>query len=318
MFPPKLSKSAIEHSDDDHRDERCDEHDAVKAVQDAAVAGEDGAVVLDAALALDHAGEQVAVDAQHRRHTGQQRNDDIHRDADVRAGKSLQSVGCDGVDHRDDHAADHRAQHTADGTFDRLLGADHGAELVLAEGAACKVGAGVAAPGKAEDQQDEKDRIIAVFRHRQQLLQPDERIEAEHHDARKHHKTAGLRKADGAVAHHEIDGVEQHEQERSRHDQRPPDGIAGQHDQQRIRHGDGVQQPVLLFEAEGHIDLVDGDEGDGSDHKVEDHRVKGKEHTDQNEDAHHGGYDSCFHRVFLLGCVCRGWFRCRRTGGSAC
>ena len=45
VFPPKLSKSAIEHSDDDHRDEGCDEHDAVKAVQDAAVAGEDGAVV---------------------------------------------------------------------------------------------------------------------------------------------------------------------------------------------------------------------------------------------------------------------------------
>ena len=38
------------------------------------MAREDGAVVLDATLALDHAGEQVAVDAQHRSHTGQQRN----------------------------------------------------------------------------------------------------------------------------------------------------------------------------------------------------------------------------------------------------
>ena len=59
----------IEDRRDHHGDERCNEHHTVKAVQDAALAWENGAVILDAALALDHAGKQVAINAQHRRHT---------------------------------------------------------------------------------------------------------------------------------------------------------------------------------------------------------------------------------------------------------
>ena len=111
-----MSESAIEDGNDDHGDKGRDEHHAVKTIQNAAVAGENGAVILDAALALDDAGEQVSVNAKYRRHTGQQRNDNVHRDADVGAGERLHPVGSDGVDQRDDHAADHRAQHAADGT----------------------------------------------------------------------------------------------------------------------------------------------------------------------------------------------------------
>ena len=88
-----------------------------------------------------------------------------------------------------------------------FFGADHRAELMLAKGTACKVGTGIAAPGKAEDEQDKEHRIIAVLLHRQQLLEPDKGIEAENHDAGEHQQAAGLLIADGAVAHHQIDGV---------------------------------------------------------------------------------------------------------------
>ena len=98
------------------------------------MAREDGAVVLDAALALDHAGEQVAVDAQHRSHTGQQRNDDIHGYANIGAGELFHPVCCDGVDDRDQHTEYHSTQHAAYSALHRLFGADHRAELMLAKG----------------------------------------------------------------------------------------------------------------------------------------------------------------------------------------
>ena len=161
------------------------------------MARENGAVILDAALALDHAGKQVAINAQHRRHTGQQRNDNVHRNTDVGAGKGLHPVRRDGINEGRRHTEHHRAQHAANGTLHGLFGADHRAELVLAERAACKVGAGIAAPGKAEDEQDEEDGVIAVLLHGQQLLEPDERVEAEDHNARKHRKAAGFLVADG-------------------------------------------------------------------------------------------------------------------------
>ena len=227
---------------------------------------EDGAVVLDAALALDHAGKQVAVDAQHSGDTAQQRDNHIHGNADIRAGKGLHAVCRYGVDEGGDHAEHHGAQHTADGTLHRLFGADHRAQLMLAEGAACKIGTGIAAPCKAEDEQDEENRVIAEFFHWQTLLEQNEGVEAEDHDARKHQKTAGLLVADGTVAHHQIDGKKGDQHKGHRHDQLAHGAIAGKHDQQCIGYQHCVHEPVLFFKAEGAVNLVDGDQGDGCDH----------------------------------------------------
>ena len=52
------------------RHERHDQKHTVEPVQNAAVSGEDGTEVLDAALALDGAGEQVAHDAHHAAENG--------------------------------------------------------------------------------------------------------------------------------------------------------------------------------------------------------------------------------------------------------
>ena len=165
--------SAVEHRGNDHGHEGRNEHDAVEPVQDSAVAREDGAVVLDAALTLDHAGEQVAVDAQHRGHHAQQPNDDIHGNSHVGPAEHLHPVGGHRVDHGGQDPEEHGAQHPADGPFHRLFGAHHRAELVFAEGPACKIGAGVPAPGKAEDQQDEKDRVIIKSNGEYTYLLPD-------------------------------------------------------------------------------------------------------------------------------------------------
>ena len=123
------------------------------------MAGENGAVIFDTHLTLDGRGEEIAQNAQHRRHGAHGGNDDIvtrgdsHRQAGEPAGKRAVNNGCQ---QPDDHAADH----TADGAFHRFVGAYHRSQLVLAERAARKVGAGIAAPGKAQDQQDEVDGII--------------------------------------------------------------------------------------------------------------------------------------------------------------
>ena len=264
------------------------------------MARENGAVVLDAALALDHAGKQVTINAQHRRHTAQQGNDDVHRHADIGAGKGFHAVGSHRVDQGRHHAEHHGAQHTADGTLHGLFGADHRAQLMLAEGTARKVGAGVAAPGKAEDEQDEEHGIVAELLHRQQFLEPDEGVEAEDHDARKHEQTAGLLVADGAVPHHQIDGVKGDQHKGHRHDQTAHDHVVGGHHQQGIRHQCRVHQPVLFGKAQRIVDLVDGNERDGCNDQIEDQRVEGEHDANEDDDAHNGCDNACFHRLALL------------------
>ena len=171
---------------------------------------------------------------------------------------------------------------------------------MLAERAACKVGAGIAAPGKAEDEQDEEDGVIAVLLHGQQLLEPDERVEAEDHNARKHRKAAGFLVADGPVAHHQIDGIEQHHQERGGHDQTAVELITRQHDQECVWHQNPIHQPVLLFKAEGTVDLVDGDQRNGRDDQIKDQGVKREQNANEDDNAHNGCDDSCFHRALFL------------------
>src|SRR5699024_11274787 len=63
----------------------------------------------------------------------------------------FRSVCDEGIGHRDNDPEQHGAQHPADRAFHRLFGADLGAQLVSAEGAARKIGAGVPAPGEAQD-----------------------------------------------------------------------------------------------------------------------------------------------------------------------
>ena len=279
------------------------------------MAREDGAVVLDAALALDHAGEQVAVDAQHRSHTGQQRNDDIHGYANIGAGELFHPVCCDGVDDRDQHTEYHSTQHAAYSALHRLFGADHRAELMLAKGAAREVGAGIAAPGEAEDEQDEEDGVVAIFLHRQHLLEPDERVEAEDHDARKHGEAAGFLVADDAVAHYKVDGIEQHHKEGSGHHHRPADAVARQHDEQCVGYQNGQQRPVLLFKTQRRVNFMQGDEGDSRDDQIEHQRIEGEQDACQNDQAHHGCDDSCFHS-FMFSFVSSG-SRSPALAGSA-
>ena len=218
--------------------------------------------------------------------------------------KILHAVGRHRVNQRCDHAEHHGAQHAADGTLHGLFGADHRAQLMLAEGAACKISAGVAAPGKAQDEQDEEHGIIAVLFHRQALFEQDKGVETEDHDAREHQQAAGLLVADGAVAHHQIDGIESHQHKRHRHDQPPHDAVVGKHDQQRVVHHGRIHEPVLLFKAEGIVNFVDGDQGDGRDDQIEDHGVKGEHHADQDDDAHDCSNNTSFHR-FCSPLLCR-------------
>ena len=85
------------------------------------------------------------------------------------------------VDQCEHHARQHAAKDAADGTLHRFVGTDDGGQLVLAEGPACKVSAGVTAPGEAENQQDKVDGIIAdTCRKGQAALEVDQRVEAEH------------------------------------------------------------------------------------------------------------------------------------------
>ena len=171
---------------------------------------------------------------------------------------------------------------------------------MLAERAACKVGAGIAAPGKAKDEQDEEDGVIAVLLHGQQLLEPDERVEAEDHNARKHRKAAGFLVADGSVAHHQIDGIEQHHQERGGHDQTAAELITRQHDQEGVWHQNPQERPALLLKTEGRVNFMEGNEGDGRDDQIKDQGVKREQNANEDDDAHNGRDDSCFHRVLFL------------------
>ena len=40
---------------------------------------------------------------------------------------------------------------------------------------------------------------------------------------------------------------------------------------------------------------MQGDEGDGRDDQIEHHRIEGEQDACQNDQAHHGCDDSCFH-----------------------
>ena len=274
---------------------------------------EDGAVILDAALALDHAGKQVAIDAQHRGHHPQQGDDEVHGHPDVALGKSFGPVCDEGISHRDDHPEQHGAQHPADRAFHRLFGADLGAQFVPAEGAARKIGAGVPAPGEAQHQQDEENGVVAVFRHRQQDLEVDQGIKAEQDDPGKKDQPADLLIADAAVAHHQVDAVEQQQRKGHRHHALPRHLIAGQHDQQSVGHLDRVQQPVPFVKAEGGIHFVHPDQGHRRHDQVKKQCVEGQHDQHQDGNAHNGCNHSCFHRFSLY--VAK--LKCRRTGGTA-
>ena len=57
---------------------------------------------------------------------------------------------------------------------------------------------------------------------------------------------------------------------------------------------------VLFFKAEGAVNLVDGDQGDGCDHQIEHHGVEGKHHANEHQNAHDRSNNACFHRFDLL------------------
>ena len=153
---------------------------------------------------------------------------------------------------------------------------------------------------EVEDEQDEEHGIVAELLHRQQFLEPDKGVEAEDHDARKHEQTAGLLVADGAVAHHQIDGVKGDQHKGHRHDQTAHDHVVGGHHQQGIRHQCRVHQPVLFGKAQRIVDLVDGNERDGCNDQIEDQRVEGEHDANEDDDAHNGCDNACFHRLALL------------------
>ena len=123
------------------------------------MAGENGAVVLDANLPLDGGGKQVAQNAQHR---GDGAHADHHQIVAHRHFHCERGIaaGQHAINHRGDHADQHTATDAANGSLHRFVGADDGRQLMFAEGPPRKVGEGIAAPRKAENEQDKIDGVI--------------------------------------------------------------------------------------------------------------------------------------------------------------
>ena len=55
-----------------------------------------------------------------------------------------------------------------------------------------------------------------------------------------------------------------------------------------------IHQPVLLFKAEGTVDLVNGDQRNGRDDQIKEQGVEGEHHADQYNDAHDRSNNTCF------------------------
>ena len=98
---------------------------------------------------------------------------------------------------RNNNAQQHASHHAAHGSLDGLVGADDRRQLMLAERASRKICGGIPAPGKAQNQENKIQRIVAVCRSRQKLLEINEGIKAEHDDAGKQHHAAQLCIIDG-------------------------------------------------------------------------------------------------------------------------
>ena len=97
-----------------------------------------------------------------------------------------------------------------------------------------------------------------------------------------------------------IDSKKGDQHKRHGHDQLAHGAVAGKHDQQCVGYQHCVHEPVLFFKAEGAVNLVDGDQGDGCDHQIEHHGVEGKHHADEHQNAHDRSNNACFHRFDLL------------------
>ena len=124
-------------------------HDAVQPVQHAAMTGEDMAEILDPAMALDHAGKQVAHLPGNAAEQAAQ-----HISPDGRKARKIRKA------QRKDPSCDHRAQNAAHqparGSGYGFVGADMRAQLGAADSAAHKVGKGIAAHGDGEHQHQQK------------------------------------------------------------------------------------------------------------------------------------------------------------------
>ena len=130
---------------------------------------ENRTVVLDADLALDRRGKQIAQDAQHRRHRAHAQQHQIVARLYLDA-EDVVPGGQQRVDQRQHTAGGHAAQHAAHRALYGLVGADDGGQLVLAESAAREIRGCIPAPGEAQDQQDKVDGVIAVLVKRQHPL----------------------------------------------------------------------------------------------------------------------------------------------------
>ena len=167
---------------------------------------------------------------------------------------------------------------------------------MLAERAARKVGAGIAAPGKAQDQQDEVDGIIAVHIHRQAALEVDERVKAEQNHTTEVDKAAQLAKIQRFIMGDEHHIIKQHRQ-KAHSQQRCARRAAGaEHEQHGKRHRCRIQVPLLFAKAHCGKHFMNAKQADSRQHQVKQDRVKESQNHGKNSQPDYGGNDASFHK----------------------
>ena len=135
--------------------------ESVDAVEDAAVAGEDGAGVFDAGAALEGGLEEVA-------ELGGGVEDDGEDEEDppglggVEPGEAGVLLGEPVAEQDEAHAEDAGGDDRGDGAFPGLVGRETRGELVAAEALADVEGGDVAGPDAEEEEEDEGEAVFFV------------------------------------------------------------------------------------------------------------------------------------------------------------
>ena len=118
----------------------------VDAVENAAMAGQERAAVLDAGAALDERFEQVADDAHRDQEDDDQRHADVAEAIDDDRVEAFAGGLGDVVDREPGRGDEERAGHAAPHALPALAGTDRRRELALAERPAAEIGEDVGRP----------------------------------------------------------------------------------------------------------------------------------------------------------------------------
>ena len=248
------------------------EAEAVEPVDRAAVSGEQVGKVLDARLPLDRGRAEIADLPRER---AEERGDHVHIQRDRHEVSENQP--------HEDRAQ--RAEHGAgDRAFDRLLGADRGAELMTAEPAPEEIGERVAERRrKQRGQQDGVEDLVGLHRKVAEAEKQRARIEA---DCKRRDKVADA---------HAPEQKDDHRQDQHQGDRRiMEDGNAVKVEQRRVDRGQRAGDPRRGAEAHvvdrvGHLARAEPDQRvekeDACDRTEPDRKRQNSEDDDPRDDA---------------------------------